>query len=227
LSCTEQIYTLKQVGHNQRQIAELLGRSASTISRELKRNTGLKGYRPKQADCLAKERRQLAYKASKLTDNVLAWIVQLIRQDLSPQQVVDYLRLRRNLNLHHETIYQLIYADKCVGGDLYKHLRLASKPYRKGYGHYDRRGKIKNRVSIDGCPGVVERRCRLGDWEGDTLVGKGRQSALLTLVERKTLYTVIVRLKSKRADVLANKLVKRLSALKGKVKTITFDNGLH
>jgi len=75
---------------------------------------------------------------------------------------------------------------------LYKHLRIASKSYRKRYGHYDRRGRIKNRVDSDDRPAVVEQRTRIGDWEGDTVMGKGRKSALLTMVERKTLYTVIV-----------------------------------
>lgn len=121
---------------------------------------------------------------------------------------------------------QLIYADKAHGGDLYTHLRIASKPYRKRYGSYDRRGKIKNRVSIDDRPAVVDRGNRIGDWEGDTVIGKGRKSALLTLVERKTLYTVIVRLTGKRADLLAEAAVQGMQHLKDRVKTITLDNGL-
>lgn len=112
------------------------------------------------------------------------------------------------------------------GGDLYKHLRVASKPYRKRYGSYDRRGKIKNRVSIDERPAVVDRYSRIGDWEGDTIIGKGRKSALLTMVERKTLYTVIVRLTGKRADLLAETAIINMLHLKDKVKTITLDNGL-
>lgn len=66
---------------------------------------------------------------------------------------------------------------------------MVSKPYRKRYGNYDRRGRIKNRVDIDERPAVVTQRGRIGDWKGDTIIGKGRQSALLTMVERKTLYT--------------------------------------
>lgn len=153
-------------------------------------------------------------------------IEQLIRQELSLQQVVDYLKCHQSVSLHHETVYQLVYADKASGGDLYKHLRVASKPYRKRYGHYDRRGRIKNRVDIDDRPAVVDSRSRIGDWEGDTIMGKGRKSALLTLVERKTLYTVIVRLTGKRADQLADAALKAMRSLKARVKTITFDNGL-
>ena len=128
--------------------------------------------------------------------------------------------------MHHETIYQHVYADKKSGGDLYQHLRILSKPYRKRYGSYDRRGKIKNRVSIEERPDVVERRNRIGDWEGDTVIGKGRKGALLTLVERKSLYTVIKRLTGKRADLLAKEAIKAMIDMKDKVKTITFDNGL-
>jgi len=157
---------------------------------------------------------------------VRSWIECLIRQELSPQQVVDYLHRRRHISLHHETVYQLIYEDKASGGDLYQHLRIASKLYHKSYGHYDRRGKITNRVDIDEHPAIVDRRNHIGDWEGDTIVGKGRKSAMLTMVERKTLYTIIMRLTGKRADLLAKTAVAGMKVLKSKVKTITFDNGL-
>lgn len=109
---------------------------------------------------------------------------------------------------------------------MYKHQRVASKPYHKRYGSYDRCGKIKNRVSIDQRSAIVERGSRMGDWEGDTFIGKGRKSALLTMAERKTLYTVMVRLTNKRADLLAEAAIRELEPLKDKVKTITLDNGL-
>lgn len=221
-----QIYSLKKAGLTQKQIADVLERSPSTISRELRRNCGLKGYRPAQAQRLSDNRRATAAKSIKITDEVWGWIEQLIRQELSPQQAVDYLKTHKNLSLHHETLYQLIYADKAAGGDLYKHLRVVSKPYRKRYGSYDRRGKIKNRVDIDERPAIVAQRSRIGDWEGDTIMGKGRQSALLTMVERKTLYTVIIRLTGKHADLLAQAAIAGMKTLKDRIKTITFDNGL-
>lgn len=221
-----QIDAFIKAGFTQKEIADQLGRSPSTISRELKRNRGLRGYRPAQAQRLSDSRRVEAYKAIKLTDEVKTWIRDLIRQELSPQQVVDYLLRHKKVSLHHETVYQLIYSDKASGGDLYQHLRVASKPYRKRYGSYERRGKIKNRVDIDDRPAVVDRRNRIGDWEGDTIMGKGRKSALLTMVERKTLYTVIVRLTGKRADLLAEAAIAGMGSISSKVKTITFDNGL-
>lgn len=221
-----QIYAYKRAGYTQQDIANLLQRSPSTISRELKRNSGLRNYRPAQAQRMSELRKRTAFKAVKITFNVQAWIEKLLRQDLSPQQVVDYLARHKGISLHHESIYQLIYRDKKAGGDLYRHLRIAAKPYRKRYGHYERRGKIKNRIDIDNRPGIVNDRARIGDWEGDTVMGKGRKSALLTLVERKTLYTVIVKLSGKRADLLAKAAIANLREFKEKVKTITFDNGL-
>lgn len=221
-----QIYEMKTAGQTQKEIAKRVKKNPSTICRELWRNRGQRGYRPMQAQKMANERRQQAFKAKKVDSQVRSWIKQLIKQELSPEQVVDYLRRHKNISLHHETVYQLIYADKRKGGQLYKHLRIASKSYRKRYGHYDRRGRIKNRTSIDARPDVVDRRNRIGDWEGDTIIGKGRKSALLTLVERKTLYTMIMKLTGKRADLLANVAIKGMVYLKGKVKTITFDNGL-
>lgn len=221
-----QIYSLKKAGHNQKEIALLLGRSPSTISRELKRNTGLRGYRPAQAQRLSDNRRSEAAKHRKVTPEVYDQIECLLRQELSPQQVVGYLKRWQKIKLHHETIYQLIYEDKSQGGDLYRHLRIAAKPYRKRYGHYDRRGKLKNRVSIEERPIIVGLRRRVGDWEGDTIIGKNRQSALLTIVERKTLYTVIVRLSGKHAAKLADEAIKHLEPLANRLKTLTLDNGL-
>ena len=220
-----QIYALKKVNVTQKEIATLLNRGESTISRELKRNLGLKGYRPKQAQLLSDQRRRTAKKSVKVTPDIAGKIHQLIRLDLSPQQVVDYLRNEKIVSLHHETVYQLIYAEKKRGNDLHQHLRIASKPYRKRYGHYDRRGKIVNRRSIDDRPLIVDQRSRIGDWEGDTVIGKNRRGALLTWVERKTLYTIIVKLKGKNAQELAEAAIIALHPLRERIHTITFDNG--
>jgi len=85
-----QIYSLLKEGLNQKEIAENLDRSPSTIYREFNRNQGLRGYRPKQAQALSDHRRSNAFRAIKLTTEVIDWIERLIRQELSPQQIVDY-----------------------------------------------------------------------------------------------------------------------------------------
>lgn len=221
-----QIYSLNKIGMNKTAIANQLNRHPSTIGREIKRNTGGRSYRPKQAQRFTDERRRSAFKATKLTDEVKTWVIKLLNEQLSPEQVVAYIKQHKQVSLHHETIYQLIYADKKAGGTLYQQMRIMSKKYRKRYGSYDKRGKIKNRVSIDDRPPVVDKRTRVGDWEGDTIMGKGRMSALLTLVERKTLYTMIFRLTGKDATLLANKTIDGMKPLADKLLTITLDNGL-
>ncbi|MDX7989413.1 IS30 family transposase, partial [Xenorhabdus sp. 12] len=167
-----------------------------------------------------------AAKAVKVTPEIIKWIKVLIWQDLSPEQAVGYLKREKAISLHHETVYRFIYKDKNNGGDLWQHLRIAKKPYRKRYGSYERRGKIKNRVSIDNRPKVVETKQRIGDWEGDTIVGKDHNSALLTLVERKSLFTVMIKLENKTAEEVTKAATRHLCFIKHKIKTITFDNGL-
>ena len=221
-----QIQSYLKAGYTQNQVAEALNRSPSTICRELARNRGLRGYRPKQAHQLATHRRLNAEKAIKVTEEVAGWVEALIRQELSPAQAAAYIAKELGISIHHETIYQMVLADKARGGDLYKHLRIMSKPYRKRYGSYDNRGRIRNRKSIDDRPAVVDRKSRLGDWEGDTIIGKGRKGALLTMVDRKSLYVVIGRLSGKNAEALADELIERFTELRAPLKTITFDNGL-
>ena len=115
-----QIYVLLKAGHTQKEISDVLGRNPSTICRELKRNKGLRGYRPAQAHRLFKIRQSEAIKAVKITDEIWGWIVTLIQPELSPQQVVDYLKRHKNTSLHHETIYQFIYLEKAHGKNFSK-----------------------------------------------------------------------------------------------------------
>ena len=172
------------------------------------------------------ESRREAHKSIKVNDAVWGWIVEWLQQELSPQQVVAYLRRHKGVSLHHETVYRLIYGDKAEGGELYPHLRILCKPYRKRYGYYDRRGRIRNRMDSDDRPAVVDERSRIGDWEGDTVMGKGCKSALLTLVERKTRYIRIIRRTCKRAVLLAQAVLGGMRDIADQVKTITFENSL-
>lgn len=220
-----QIYGLKKAGNTQKEIAEELNRSPSSISRELKRNKGLKGYRPKQANTFAEQRHKLSSKAIKVTDEVKTWIKKLLSNDLSPEQIAGRLSLEGKITLHHETIYQYIYKDKACGGELYKKLTRACKKYKKRYGSYDRRGQLVNRISIDERPDIVDLKSRIGDWEGDTVIGKGRRNAFVTMVERKTLYTVVQRIESKHAEITADALISAMKPYKDMISTVTFDNG--
>jgi IS30 family transposase len=217
-----QIYSLLKAGHNQTEIAYNIRVHKSTISRELRRNRGLKGYRPKQAHELALSRRN---KAKLLIDaSTWTWIETLIRFDLSPEQVSDWLQDNFSLHISHEWIYQYILTDKRAGGDLHRHLR-CQKKRRKRYGSYDRRGKIRNRVSIDQRPAIVDTRQRLGDWEVDTIIGKGHRQAIVSLTERKSRLALLRKVERKTAQAVANAVIELLKPLPGQTHTITADNG--
>ena len=121
--------------------------------------------------------------------------------------------------------YTQLTQDKSNGGTLWQHLRICSKPYRKRYGSTWTRGKVPNRVGIENRPAVVDQKARIGDWEADTIVGKGQKSALLTLLERVTRYTIIRKLDSLKAEDTALAAIRVLKAHKARVHTITMDNG--
>lgn len=204
-------------------IATTLGRHPSILSREIKRNTGKRGYRHKQAGIKAKNRHQDKPKAVKLVDEVIVYIKSLIEQQLSPEQICGYLLTRKGISLHFETIYRLVYADKKAGGELYKQFHIVSKRYGS---NYSKRGKIPNRVSIHNRPKIIEDKMRIGDIEGDTIISKNKKSALLTLVDRKTLYTHIVKLEGKHDDKLADATIQCLKPITDSLHSLTLDNGL-
>ena len=217
-----QISTMKKIGSSQKEMAEEIGVHKSTISREVRRNTGERGYRPKQAHEKALGRRANA----KVQIGAAVWkiVEEKLRQDWSPEQVSGWLKREGRPSLSHEWIYQHILADKAAGGDLYSHLR-HHKKRRKRYGSYDRRGKLPNRVSIEERSELVEQRERLGDWEVDTLVGKGHRGALVSLVERKSRYTLLGPVKRRQADLVRHATISLLLPFVDQVHTITGDNG--
>lgn len=218
-----QIYVLRKEEFSQTRIAELLGRDKSTISRELRRNRGLKGYRPQQAHKLALERRHGKAQA-RIGEAIWHQVEALLRKEWSPEQIVGRIAMEQGVSISHEWIYQYVYADKRSGGDLYRYLR-CQKVRRKRYGSYDRRGRIPNQVSIDDRPAIVDSKRRFGDWEGDTVIGKGHRGALVTLVERKSLYTVIRSVLHKTAEAVRETVVDGLAPHIDWVHTITYDNG--
>jgi IS30 family transposase len=220
-----EIYALLKAELSQTQIANLIGVSKSTVSREIKRNTGLKGYRPKQANRRTLERRQNADKHLRLTDEVKKDVEKLLKQDWSPEQISGRLKKENRPSVSHETIYQFIIDDQKGGGELYKHLRLGRKKRRKRIKTNDRRGQIPNRVSIDERPAVVDNKERVGDWEIDTVMGKNHKGALVTAVERKTMFSCMQHVPKKEATLVANALIEMLLPFKELVHTITADNG--
>ena len=216
-----QIKALLDTDVPQGKIAETIGVCPSTISRELKRNRGKRGYRPHQA-----HKKAVARKAKKSLPRIGAEIWSLVekelREDWSPEQVSGRLK-ESEIFVSHERIYQYVYANKRAGGTLWKHLRCPKK-YRKRAGGRDRRGKIVNRRSIEERPAIVDERSRIGDWEADLIVGKNHQGVALTLTERNSRFTLLRIFPSKHADPITQGIVELLK-WDARVRTITFDNG--
>lgn len=212
-------------GTSGNRIAQVLGRSQSTIAREFQRNTGLKGYRRHQASRLAAARHQCKHKKRKLTFLVIQYIQQGLAQDWSPEQIAGRLQKERGVSLHHETIYRYILDDKKAGGHLYKQLRHQHKRYRKRYGNTHNRTGIPNRVDIDERPEAANQRARVGDWEADTIIGKQHQGAIVTLDDRKTKLRLAAPLSGKRAGVVSQVITALFKPIEPWVKSITFDNG--
>ncbi len=207
------------------EIAQTLERDQSTISREIKRNTGLRGYRHNQAQYMAQGRHKTKPKATKLTKDIKELIENYVIEDWSPEQIAGRLDQEGIIKLHHETIYQYILADKQSGGELYKHLRHQEKTYRKRYGAAHNRNGIPNRTDIDERPAVANTRKRIGDWEADTMIGKNHKGVLVTLDERKSKLRMAAPVNSKKARDVTDAMISLFSPLKHFVETITFDNG--
>ena len=220
-----QISGLKKAGMKQVQIAREVGVDKSTISRELRRNQGQRGWRPKQAQTLRDERKHACINGRTILAHEWAEVGRLIRADLSPEQAAKRLELEGTVQISHETIYRHVYADKRAGGDLHTHLR-GQKPYRKRYGSgEERRGAIKNRVSIDARPAIVGQKTRIGDWEGDTVIGKNQRGGLVTLSERKSRYQLAGSIPSKHAAGVTAVMTRLLGRHKDICHTLTLDNG--
>ena len=218
-----QIGAFLSSGDTQAEVAMKLYRSPSTISREIRRNKGLRGYRPQQAQRLAEERRY-NHVHYRIDDDTWSRVEILLRADWSPEQVSGWLSTVGLQSASPEWIYQYILIDKQNGGDLYTHLR-CQKKRKKRYGKPDARGQLKNRVSIDERPLVVELRRPIGDWEIDTVIGQQGGSVLVTAVERKSRFSVIALSADKSAECVKSALLAALSPLAASVKTLTYDNG--
>jgi len=217
-----QISVLLKIGQSQTEIAKMIGKHKSTISREVGRNQGQRGYRPKQAQQMSMNRRKKA--KPRIQEATWALIESKLQEDWSPEQISDWLRRNTDIQVSHERIYQYIFADKRAGGSLHKHLR-CQKKRRKRYGGYDRRGKLPNRRSIEERPEIVDQRQRIGDWEVDTMIGKGHRQAIVTLTERKSRFALLRKVERRKASLVSAAVIDLLQPVADRVHTITGDNG--
>jgi transposase, IS30 family len=224
-----QIEDLRGEGFNQEAIAKKLSRSPSTLSRELKRNCGEKGWRPRQAQLKTIERlvRRGENNARKISEASWEYAKkQLVEEQWSPQQISGRAKLEGLPTISHESIYQRILKDKQEGGNLYTQLR-CKKKRKKRYGSArTRRGAIPNRVDIDERPAVVDSRKRTGDWEGDTIIGSHDGGAVIaSMVERKSRFTVLAKSKNKTTKEVTESINQHMRPIADLVHTITLDNG--
>ena len=216
-----------------REIGRRLKRSASTISRELKRNTGKyqKVYWYEDAQNWAEQRKTQDRLSIKKTDEQLyRYVISGLQTGWSPQLISGRLRreypIHRNMCISTETIYRWIYRDAHEGGQLYELLPRHHKKRKRHRGRLKLRGRIKDRVGIEQRPKVVDSRSRYGDWESDTLEGAKGKGALATHVERKSRYLLVSKLKDKRACTYTQRAVSVFRKIPDKyLKTMTVDNG--
>jgi IS30 family transposase len=214
-----QIHALMKAGHDQSQIAKVLDRNKSTISRELNRNTGSRGYRPKQACEISADRSQNSRNASTVASWVKDEANAMLRVQWSPEQIAS------KLPISHETVYQHVYADKAQGGALWKNLRCQKQKRKRYAGGRDRRGQIPNRRPLSERPLQIEARKQVGHWECDTVIGANHKGAVVTMVERKSGYGVIAKVTNKTSELVSSAIVDKLKPMAVRVKTLTFDNG--
>jgi IS30 family transposase len=220
-----QIAILSKAGHDRSDIARVMNRHKSSIGREMKRNRGERGYRPKQAHEFSQARMRACENGSRVEAETWALVDVKLGETWSPEQIAGYLKANGKPTVSHESIYLRIYADKRSGGSLHNALR-CQKSRRKRYGGgCERRGTIPNQLSIDKRPTLVSQRERFGDWEGDLVIGAGQHQALVTRNERTSRYSLIAHVPFKTAQAASDAMISLLTPFAADAHTLTTNNG--
>jgi IS30 family transposase len=220
-----QIYALMQAGKGNNEIARQIGRHKSTVSREIKRNAGGRGYRPGQAQEKADERAKRPG-ARRFTEAVRLDAEERLRMGWTPEMISGRARLEGRPRVCKETIYGHVYADAKEGGRLWENLPRAKRGRKRRCPRKDGRGRIKDRRMIDERPPEVESRGVAGHWEGDLVNGAAGTGNLVTLVERKTRFLLVARVQTKEASEVADAVCGLMSPFPAHIRrSMTFDNG--
>jgi len=212
----------------QKEIAAWMRISASTVSRELRRNRK-ESYEARRAHSLSKRRRKAAKRRTKklLSNDILCTLVEdNLKQSWSPEQIAGRLRRDTGMIICHETIYDFIYKEK---EEWKKYLRQKKGKYRRRHGTQarEKRREEAKKDRIDTRPSIVETRERFGDWEGDTIVGREKTTGIITHVERKSGYLLGDIFFKKKAEVIKVKTIAKFKKVPADKKyTITYDNGV-
>ena len=232
-----QIECLLGLGYNQTEIAKMLGRDKSTISREISRNTGKRGrgageYRAELSQKKSELREKFKPKSKRLTDKMLRYIRKQLKNERWSPEIISQKGMEKYGDfVSPETIYQYIW--KCKKSNkreyaddkqLYKYLR-HSKRYSKRSKTKQNRGKIPNRTPMSERPEIVESRTRIGDLEVDLMMGTKHRPGLIVITDRTTIETDLIKITTKESESIANKIIEKLSA-RTQIKTLTFDNDL-
>jgi len=221
------ISALRKQGHNASSIAQYLGRHRSTISREFNRNSARwdGSYRPSKAIERTNGRRSRSRRNWQFGVKEWRLVEKLLREKWSPEQISGRLDNDDVLSISYPTIYRYVRRDKKNGGNLYRCLRLPKK-WRKRHRSRDYRGRLAGKRHISERPLSAENRTRKGHWEIDTVMGRyGTKPCIVTMVERKTGYVLIGKLKSRRKDVTNERVIQLIQKHPELFKTITADNG--
>jgi IS30 family transposase len=216
---------LKKQGLKPAEIALAMGRHRSTIYREIERNSRKdRAYRPATADQKTRGRRSRSRRNQRFSAADWELVESWLREDFSPEQVSGWLRRFRLLSISHETIYRYVWMNKRRGGMLHRHLRGAQKKRRKRYGRYDSRGRLAGKKSISERPPGAENRSRVGHLEGDTVLGTDKH-CLLTLVDRKTGFTIIGKLTARTVEATNRRAIELINNAARRIRSVTVDNG--
>lgn len=217
---------LRKQGCSQADTARALGRSPSTISRELKRNsTQNHWYRPAVADEMTRGRRSRSRRNRRFTAQDWDLVCSLLRQLWSPEQIAGRLALEGRLLISHETIYRYVWNDRRRGGSLYLCLRGARKQKWKRYRSYDSRGRLTGKRPITDRPPGAENRSRIGHLEGDTVLGALDRHCVLSLVDRKSGYLLLGKLRSRTTVATNRRATSLIKRAPRRTRTLTLDNG--
>jgi transposase, IS30 family len=218
----------RQAGYGQREMARRLGRSPSTLSREIDRNSGRNSYRPGQAHRMAQERAKRPG-TRRFTEEMKEDAEARLRDGWTPEIISGRARIEGRFWVCKETIYKHIYADSEAGGDLWKYLPRARRRRRRRCpcDESRRRVRIPNQRMIDTRPAQVETRAVVGHWEGDLICGANKTGHLVTLVERSTRYTLVDRTATKETKEVTRMMCRMFGKMPHASRlSLTLDNGI-
>ena len=215
--------TMLEAGISQARIALKLSFHPSTISKELSRNSGRRGYKIQQSQRKADARQKYRLLPRKMLPEIIEAITKKILLKWSPEQISNWLRIHDEPYVAPQTIYTFLHEDKKNGGSLWRNLRYSHKRRRRRFPNEERRGKIQNARPISERSNSANKRKKRGHWERDMMLGKDRKSAVLVITDRKTRYNLFSKVPRKTAPLITQRTAKLLKDYP--VRSVTNDRG--